>query len=104
MRRTLIVSLLVVAATICQSAIAGQPPSNLKWSAVASMLEARLGHAMVELPAGPSGLGLSAGGGKVMVIGGFDSEPLASRTFRQTRSPTLSLASRGSWIFGAVPR
>ena len=40
------------------------------------MSQARLGHAMVELPSGPNALGLSSGPGKVMVIGGFDSEPL----------------------------
>jgi hypothetical protein len=44
------------------------------------MSVARLGHAMVELPQGPNALGLSTGPGKVMVIGGFDSEPDAPHT------------------------
>jgi hypothetical protein len=46
------------------------------WTAVAPMSVARLGHSMVELPPGNNALGLSTGAGKVMVIGGFDSEPL----------------------------
>jgi hypothetical protein len=52
----------------------GQKPG---WTAVAPMSVARLGHSMVELPSGPNALGLSSGPGKVMVIGGFDSEPVA---------------------------
>jgi Kelch motif protein len=48
------------------------------WISVAPMLEARMGHAMVELPPGPNALGLSTGRGKVMVIGGFDNSLFAA--------------------------
>ena len=54
-----------------------QVVNDAKWATVAPMSEARLGHAMVELPTGANALGLSTGRGKVMVIGGFDSSPNA---------------------------
>jgi hypothetical protein len=46
------------------------------WTTVAPMSVPRLGHAMAEIRPGPNALGLSAGVGKVMVVGGFDAEPL----------------------------
>ena len=46
------------------------------WFAAAPMLQARRGHSMVELPAGPNALGLSPRPGKVMVIGGYDADPI----------------------------
>jgi hypothetical protein len=61
---------------INQSAATERAPSRDSWITAAPMSQARLGHAMVELPAGPNALGLSTGPGKVMVIGGFDSQPL----------------------------
>jgi hypothetical protein len=79
-RKTVAVLLIIGSASVAPSAIAGGDPNNLKWSTAAPMLEARLGHAMVELLPGPSGLGLNTGAGKVMVIGGFDSAPLAYPT------------------------
>jgi Kelch motif len=53
-----------------------QSPSGSHWVTVAPMSQVRVSHSMVELPVGPNALGLSTGPGKVMVIGGFDSEAL----------------------------
>jgi hypothetical protein len=83
--------------------IRAQAPNNLKWGAVASMHQSRLGHAMIELPSGPNGLGLSTGAGKVMVIGGFDSEPLAypSVPANPLASCEIYDPATGTWTFAA---
>ena len=56
----------------------GEDAASFRWRQTASMTQPRLGHSMVELPAGPNALGLGTGAGKVMVIGGFDSHPFAA--------------------------
>jgi hypothetical protein len=62
--------------TLALGGSAAQAQQGSGWTAVTPMSVARLGHSMVELPPGKNALGLSTGAGKVMVIGGFDSEPL----------------------------
>jgi hypothetical protein len=79
----------------------GWPISHVEqkhgWTTVAPMSVARLGLSMAEIPPGPSALGLSTGTGKVMVIGGFDADPLNVSSARPLASCEIYDPSTNSW-------
>jgi hypothetical protein len=93
--RTILLLALLLFTAVTGAAFAD---TGLTWSTAPPMAQARMGHAMVALPTGPSGLGLSAAPGKVMVIGGFNSSPLAVPTGTPLASCEIYDPQSNAWV------